>query len=50
MDKSVKEGGMQIEYEDEDPSILTLYERELAQRGITSRMRDIIPGRVPAAV
>jgi hypothetical protein len=50
MDMSVKVGGNQIEYEDEDPRILELYERELAQRGVHSRMREIIPGRMAAAV
>jgi hypothetical protein len=34
MDKSVKEGGMQVEYEDEDPRILELYERECAKHGV----------------
>jgi gentisate 1,2-dioxygenase len=50
MDKSVKDGGNQIEYEDEDPRILDVYESELAKRGVTSRMRDLIPGRVAVAV
>ncbi|GAC1317844.1 MAG: hypothetical protein NVSMB2_12030 [Chloroflexota bacterium] len=48
MDKSVKEGGNQIEYEDEDPRVLELYEAELAKGGVQSRMRELI-GR-PAAV
>jgi hypothetical protein len=50
MDKSVKDGGNQVEYEDEDPRILELYERECAQNGVTSRMREVIQGRQPAAV
>jgi gentisate 1,2-dioxygenase len=50
MDKSVKEGGIQIEYEDEDPNILAFYESELSKQGVASRMRDIIGSRVPAAV
>jgi hypothetical protein len=29
MDKSVKDGGNQIEYEDEDPRVLELYERSV---------------------
>jgi quercetin dioxygenase-like cupin family protein len=41
MDKSVKEGGNQIEYEDEDPRVLDLYERECASHGVQSRMREI---------
>jgi oxalate decarboxylase/phosphoglucose isomerase-like protein (cupin superfamily) len=38
VDRSVKEGGTQIEYEDEDPKIKRNFEAELAQRGIQSRM------------
>lgn len=38
VDRSVKEGGRQIEYEDEDPSVRELFERELAARGLESRM------------
>jgi hypothetical protein len=38
MDKSVKDGGNQIEYEDEDPRVLELYERECSRNGVTSRM------------
>jgi gentisate 1,2-dioxygenase len=38
MDKSVKEGGNQIEYEDEDPKIKQLFMEELAKRGIPFRM------------
>jgi hypothetical protein len=47
MDKSVKDGGNQIEYEDEDPRILELYEQECARNGVQSRMREIV-ARVPA--
>jgi quercetin dioxygenase-like cupin family protein len=42
MDKSVKDGGNQIEYEDEDPRILQLYERECALNGVESRMRGAV--------
>jgi hypothetical protein len=42
MDVSVKEGGRQIEYEDEDPRILRMYEEELAKRGIPPKMREVI--------
>jgi hypothetical protein len=38
VDRSVKEGGTQIEYEDEDPKIRRDFEAELAKRGIQSRM------------
>jgi gentisate 1,2-dioxygenase len=41
-DKSVKEGGRQIEYEDEDARIRRLFEVELTQRGIPSQM-DAFP-------
>ena len=37
-DVSVKEGGHQIEYEDEDPHIRQLFEGELAKHGIECRM------------
>jgi hypothetical protein len=37
-DISVKEGGNQIEYEDEDPSIRKLFEEELAKNGVECRM------------
>jgi hypothetical protein len=43
MDKSVKDGGNQVEYEDEDPRILELYERECAKNGVQSRMRQLTP-------
>ena len=42
MDRSIKLGGDQMEYEDEDPNILRLYEKELAARGIESKMRPFI--------
>ena len=41
MDVSVKDGGRQIEYEDEDPRIRRIYEDELRTRGIASRMGEI---------
>ena len=43
MDKSVSGGGMQIEYEDEDPRIHDLFERELEKRGLKSRMGEFVP-------
>jgi gentisate 1,2-dioxygenase len=43
MDKSQSEGGIQVEYEDEDPGIHELYERELAKLGLESRMGAYVP-------
>jgi hypothetical protein len=42
MDKTKEEGGNQVEYQDEDPRILDLYERELASRKLNSKMREFI--------
>jgi mannose-6-phosphate isomerase-like protein (cupin superfamily) len=38
--KDVKEGGDQIEYEDEDPRIRQMFEEELAKNGVESKMPD----------
>lgn len=40
-DKSIKEGGDQIEYEDEDPRIRAIFEKELSREGLTSRMAGV---------
>jgi mannose-6-phosphate isomerase-like protein (cupin superfamily) len=40
---SIKEGGMQIEYEDEDIEIHQLFEAELARNGAPCRMKAFIP-------
>ena len=40
VDVSVKEGGFQIEYEDQDPRIHALYLEELAKHGIACRMGE----------
>ena len=45
MDRSMKEGGIQVEYEDEDPRILRLYESELAKVGIQSKMDNFVGAR-----
>ncbi|MFN0071650.1 MAG: cupin domain-containing protein [Chloroflexota bacterium] len=42
MDVSMKDGGIQIEYEDEDPRILDLFEKECAKAGSQSKMREWI--------
>ena len=42
-DKSMKEGGWQIEYEDEDREIHEIFERELAAHGAKCRMKAFIP-------
>jgi hypothetical protein len=36
--ESVKSGGDQIEYEDEDPRIRAMFKEELAKRGVENRM------------
>ncbi len=40
--ESVKEGGDQIEYEDEDPAVRESFEKELAKEGVTLKMPPII--------
>ncbi|MBI2756855.1 MAG: ethanolamine ammonia lyase-activating protein [Chloroflexi bacterium] len=40
---SGKEGGWQVEYEDEDPSIHTMFEAEMAKHGATCRMGALVP-------
>lgn len=42
VDTSLREGGWQLEYEDEDPRILQMFEDELAESGIESRMRPLL--------
>ena len=41
-DKSVKQGGWQIEYEDEDPAIHELFEGDLAKAGAACRMKAFV--------
>ena len=41
-DVSVKDGGWQIEYEDEDHGIHELFESELAQHGAACRMKNMV--------
>ncbi len=40
--ESVKLGGDQIEYEDQDPRIHEIFEEELAKRGVQSQMGDVL--------
>jgi len=40
---SGKKGGYQLEYEDEDPEIHQIFEAELKKRGITCRMKNMVP-------
>ena len=40
---SIKEGGMQIEYEDEDREIHRIFESELAKHGAPCRMKAFVP-------
>ena len=44
MDVSVKDGGRQIEYEDQDPRIHPLYVEELRKHGIEPRMDEVLAG------
>jgi oxalate decarboxylase/phosphoglucose isomerase-like protein (cupin superfamily) len=39
--ESVKQGGDQIEYEDEDPRIIKMFQEEVTKRGVQNRMKDI---------
>jgi quercetin dioxygenase-like cupin family protein len=43
-DVGVKEGGGQIDYEDEDPRIRRIFEKELAKNGVESRMEEMLAG------
>ena len=40
---SGKKGGYQVEYEDEDPEIHQIFEAELKRRGITCKMKKMVP-------
>lgn len=43
VDKSVKDGGTQIEYEDEDPEIHGIFEQALASAGAPCHMASMVP-------
>jgi|SRR5579884_1607001 quercetin dioxygenase-like cupin family protein len=49
-DVSVKEGGWQIEYEDEDASIHQLFESELRRHGAQCQMKGYLPDRCTGVV
>jgi quercetin dioxygenase-like cupin family protein len=40
---SGKKGGYQVEYEDEDPEIHQIFEAELKKRGISCKMKKMVP-------
>jgi mannose-6-phosphate isomerase-like protein (cupin superfamily) len=42
-DTSIKEGGWQVEYTDEDREIHQIFEKELAKKGATCNMKAFIP-------
>jgi mannose-6-phosphate isomerase-like protein (cupin superfamily) len=39
---SIKEGGIQLEYEDEDPRVHAIFEEELAKHGQQCRMKNLV--------
>lgn len=41
LDRPTTEGGTQIEYQDEDPAVRQMFERDLARKGIESRMAEV---------
>ncbi|MCL5025398.1 MAG: hypothetical protein M1531_02740, partial [Chloroflexi bacterium] len=45
IDQSVKDGGNQIEYENEDPDVRRMFEAELAKRGVKSDMAPFFGGK-----
>jgi mannose-6-phosphate isomerase-like protein (cupin superfamily) len=42
-DVSIKQGGWQVEYEDENPEIHRIFEADLAKHGATCKMKHFIP-------
>ncbi|MEE8517785.1 MAG: hypothetical protein V3S98_01510, partial [Dehalococcoidia bacterium] len=42
-DVSIKDGGIQVEYEDEDREIHEIFEKELAAKGVECNMKAFIP-------
>ena len=41
-DKSIKDGGWQVEYQDENPKVHEIFEAELAKHGATCRMKAFL--------
>lgn len=44
VDVGLKQGGRQIEYEDEDPRVRQIFEEELAKNGVKSKMDEVLAG------
>jgi len=42
VDKDVKQGGAQVEYEDQDPRVHAIWLEEIARNGVQSRMGAFI--------
>jgi hypothetical protein len=42
VDKDVREGGAQVEYQDQDPRIHALWLKEIAGNGVASKMGNFI--------
>ena len=42
VDRSLKAGGAQMEYEDQDPRIHAIWLKEIAKNGVSSRMGKFI--------
>ena len=42
VDKDVKQGGAQVEYEDQDPRVHQIWLNEIASHGVESRMGPYI--------
>ena len=45
VDRNVKQGGAQIEYEDQDPRMHAIWLKEIARNAVTSRMGEFIDER-----
>ena len=45
---NIKEGGGQIEYEDQDPRIHRLWLEEMRKNGVTPKMEGLVPSKAVA--